>query len=663
MSQGDRRRFSLRARFLMAVFAAGLTLVVVRAAQLQVFEHAALEALARGEYLSDLRLPAVRGQVYDRHGKPLAISVDVPSVFVNPTQIVDPRAAARKLSPILGLELDLTYQKLAGDRFFVWLKRQVSPEVAAKIEALKIEGVAITKESRRFYPNREVGAQLLGFAGVDGHGLEGVEKQFDNILAGEPQVVSALRDAKGNAVLSGNLDPQRRTSGADLHLTLDLRIQHATQLAIAKAVRVSRAKGALALVLSVADAEILAMANYPDFNPNQASEATAELRRNRVVTDLFEPGSALKPFVIAAALDARAVSSQATFFCENGAMRVADHTIRDTKPHGWLSLADILAKSSNIGAAKVGQALGRDRLAASLRAFGFGERTGVALPGEVAGLLRPPESWSTVSTATISFGHGVAINALQLAAAYRVLAADGRYRTPELVRSIEWADGKIEAPPTRIERRVLNERTAQRVSGMLEKVVSADGTGLLAKVPGYRVAGKTGTAQKPDPVAGGYSADRYVAVFAGYLPAEAPRVVIVVAVDEPVDVHTGGAIAAPVFAEIGDSTMRYLGVVPSESIAAAAKPPTPVAVTPPTEGENTLVETRTASEPSRTKSAAGTVPSFLGMSARQVLTAYAELGQSLNLEMEGSGRVTQQDPPPGTRRAGIERLKLLLASQ
>ena len=661
MSQRDRRRFNLRARLLQLLFMGGLALVLVRAVKLQIFEHANLAALARGEYLRDLRLPAARGQVYDRYGKPLAISVDVPSVFVNPTSIQDPRTAARSLSPVLNLELDAVYQKLASDRMFVWLNRQVAPEVAAKVEALKIAGVGIIKESRRFYPNREVGAHLLGFAGVDGHGLEGIERQFDDVLAGEPQVVSALRDAKGNAVLSGNLDPERRTSGADLHLTLDLRVQYATQAAIEKAARASRAKGAVALVLDVPSAEILAMAAYPDFNPNQAAQIDPEIRRNRIVTDLFEPGSSMKPIVVASALEARAVSPQVTIFCENGSLRVADHTIRDTKPHGWLGLTDILAKSSNIGAAKVGQALGRERLAASLRAFGFGERTGVALPGEVAGLLRPPETWSTVSTATISFGHGVAVNALQLAAAYRVLAARGRYRQPEIVRSIERADGKVEMPPVRLERRVVSDKTAERVSLMLEKVVSADGTGLLAKVPGYRVAGKTGTAQKPDPVAGGYSADRYVAVFAGYLPAEAPRVVIVVAIDEPEDVHTGGAVAAPVFAEIGDSTMRYLGVVPSESVAGVIKP---VAAPPPAEAEGTLVEARAAPEPTQVKVAlAGSVPSFLGLSARQVLSAYTELGAGLNLEMQGSGRVVQQDPPPGAKRDGVTRLKLFLARQ
>ncbi|MBI5511902.1 MAG: transpeptidase family protein [Deltaproteobacteria bacterium] len=659
MTGHDRRRFAARGRFLAVVLFAGLALVVGRTVQLQVLEHDTLTALARGEYLSDLRLPARRGQVYDRHGKPLAISVDVPSVFANPAAVVDPRTAARRLAPVLGLDLDSVYQRLAGDRLFVWLKRQVTPEIAAQVTALHQDGVGITKESRRFYPNREVAAHLLGFVGVDGHGLEGIERIFDPDLAGEPQVVPTVRDARGKAVLKGSVDPERRTDGSDLRLTLDLRVQHSTQTELEAGVRAAHAKGGIAVVLDVGTAEVLALATVPAFNPNQAAQSDAQTRRNRAVTDLFEPGSSLKPIVVAAALEARAIEPGATLFCENGAMRVADHTIRDTKPHGWLSVADILAKSSNIGAAKIGANLGRDRLAAALRTFGFGERSGVELPGEVAGLLRPAETWSTVSTATISFGHGVAVNALQLGAAYRVLAADGRYLPPTLIQAVLRPDGAVETPPVRAERRVLAEKTAARVTGMLEKVVSADGTGLLARVPGYRVAGKTGTAQKPDPVAGGYSADRYVAVFAGYLPAEAPRVVIVVAIDEPEDVHTGGAVAAPVFASIGLSTMRFLGVVPSEGQAG----PPPAAVAPPVAAESTLVDNRPPLPAGRKVAPPGTVPSFLGMTSREVLGVYAQLGAGLNLEMVGSGRVVSQDPSPGAARAGGLRLRLNLANQ
>jgi len=344
-------------------------------------------------------------------------------------------------------------------------------------------------------------------------------------------------------------------------------------------------------------------------------------------------------------------------------MAVADRTIRDTKPHGWLSLADIIAVSSNIGAAKVGQALGRERLARSLKALGFGEKSGIPFPGESAGTLRPPESWSTVSTATVSFGHGLAVNAMQMAAAYRVLASGGRFMVPQIVLSIDRPDGRRDRPAARSERQVMRPETTRLVTAMLEKAVGTDGTGMLARVGGYRVAGKTGTAQKADPVTGGYSNDRYVAVFAGYLPADAPRVVIVVAVDEPVDVHTGGAVAAPVFAEIGDATMRYLGVVPSEAVAAAGSaPPSP---TPPPlaadELEGTLVVE--SGTPAAAGGKSGGLPSFVGLTAREALAAFVEVGGDMDVEMEGSGRVTEQDPPAGSGRSGVRRLRLVLSRQ
>ncbi len=656
MSGRDRRRFGLRARFVLGVFVASLTLVALRAAKLQIFDHQELTRLAQGEYLADLRLAPRRGQVLDRAGKPLAISVDVPSVYANPSSVRDPRVAARKLAPVLGLDLDSVYQKLASDRLFVWLKRQVTPEVATKVQALALDGIGTSKEPRRFYPNREVAAHVLGFAGLDGHGLEGIEKQFDADLAGEEQVVSALKDGKGNAVLAGHLDPDERTSGADLRLTLDLRIQHAAEAALERGVKASRAKAGMAVVLDVATAELLAMAAVPTFNPNEPTNAGSEARRNRALTDQFEPGSSMKPFVIAAALDARVITPKSTVFCENGSMRITDRTIRDTHSHGTLTLTEVLAKSSNIGAAKIGQLLGRERLAGNLRAVGFGERTGIRFPGESAGLLRSPSQWSPISTATISFGHGIAVNLLQLAAAYRVLAAKGRYLQPEFVQSLERPDGTVVKPPARLERQVFSEANTARVLTMLEQVVSSDGTGELANVAGYRVAGKTGTAQKPDPVAGGYSPDRYVAVFAGFLPVEQPRAVVVVAIDEPYGIHTGGAVAAPVFAELAQSTMHFLGVPPQATQGTLAA--TPVVAD---DNEATVVDARNDVSETAARVAAGGMPSFLGMSAREVLDAYAEFGSGLSLEMQGSGVVVQQEPPPGARKNAAGRLRLTLA--
>ncbi|MEE8409867.1 MAG: penicillin-binding protein 2, partial [Myxococcota bacterium] len=577
MDGGDRQRFNMRARLVLAMLLIGLTAAAARVAHLQINRHEQLARLAREEYLKDVRIPARRGQITDRHGRPLAQSVDVPSVFANPSQIDDPRRAARVLATKLDMNLDTVYQRLASDRLFVWLKRQVTPAMAAEIRALGLSGVDITKESRRYYPNREVGAHIVGFCGVDARGLEGIERQFDKELTGEPQVVTAIRDALGNAVLEAGVDEDGRTSGADVTLTLDLQLQHAAQVAVRRARQKHSARSAMAVVLDVETADVLAAAVAPGFNPNEASSAPADHRRNRIITDMFEPASTLKPLVVAAALDAGVIEPDSKIFCENGAMAIGSHTIHDTKAHGWLTLTGIIARSSNIGAAKIGLALGREQLADAFGAYGFGVRTGVEFPGETRGSLRDPATWSRVGTATIAFGHGVAVSLLQLAAAHRVLAAGGEYLPPRIVLSIDASNGRRRALRTRVGRRVLRVETTRRVTRMMEAAVGPDGTARRGAVAGYRVAGKTGTAQKIDPVAGGYSSDAHVAVFVGFLPAEAPRVVIAVAVDEPTGaVHGGGSVAGPVFAEIGEAAMRYLGVIPSGRLTKRAAAPVPV---------------------------------------------------------------------------------------
>ncbi len=647
MEVRDRRRLARRVRLLGAGLVAGLGLAGARAAELQLEQHDQLSRLARDQYLAEVTVPARRGQIYDRSGKALAISVDVPSVWADPSSVTDPRRAARDLAAALELDVDLVYGRLASDRLFVWLKRQVSPAEADAVRALKLAGVGITQESRRFYPNREVAAHALGFVGVDGRGLEGLERAFERELAGEPQVVETFRDARGKAVFAGELDPDRRSSGADLHLTLDVQIQHAAEQALKKHQRQTGAKSATAVVLDVPTGDILALAVQPAWNPNVAGSASPDARRNRAITDVFEPASTMKPLVVAAALDAKVLRHDAVLFCENGSLSIGSHTIRDMQPHGWLSLTGILQKSSNIGAAKTGQALGADKLHAALKAFGFGQRTGVGLPGEAAGLLHDHKSWSDVGVATMSYGHGVAVTLVQLGAAYRALAADGVYVPPRLVRSV---DGGAMARPVE-ERRVVSVEVARRVRKMLETAVGPEGTGHLAQIPGYRIAGKTGTAEKPDPVAGGYSVDRHVALFAGMLPAEAPRLVVVVALDEPQKQHMGGTVAAPIFADIAGAAARTLGIVPDQAIAAAASAPERLAAPRPVE-----------SLPPRPGPVAGpgAMPSFMGLTARQVVDRFSKVGRGLDLEMSGSGRVVRQVPEPGSERAGATRLSLVL---
>ena len=460
----------------------------------------------------------------------------------------------------------------------------------------------------------------------------------------------AVRDARGHAVLAGGLDPTQRSRGNDLYLTLDLQLQHVAQTAVERVLQTSRAKAASAIILDVASAEVLAMAAVPGFNPNQGGQEKPERRRNRVVTDIFEPGSTLKPLVLGAALDAGVIDPKTILFCENGRFAIGGHSISDTSPHDFMGLTEILAKSSNIGMAKIAQALGKEQLFRALRNFGVAQRTGVELPGEVAGVLRPFATWSDLETATIAFGQGMAVNGLQLAAIYRALAADGLFKEPRLVHHLERPDGTVIDRPSPPARRVLRPATARRLTLMLEASVAPDqGTGRLAAVQGYRVAGKTGTAQKADALTGGYSHDRYLALFAGFLPANAPRVVIVVAVDEPQTSHYGGTIAAPVFAEIGLAAMQRFGVLATSAPQVAATPatqPEPVDDVP-------VVDTPTERP--------GTMPSFLGLMSRQAVARYTELGLGRDLALRGTGRVVSQEPAAGSARPADRHVRLTLA--
>lgn len=659
-----RRQLVLRARVLLLAMLASLALVLVRSAMLQIGQHDELSRLARNQYLADVKLPAWRGDIRDRHGKTLAMTVEVPSVYANPGAVTDPRQTAHQLAKLLGEPVKPLYEKLASERYFVWLDRQVAPEVALAVSALKLPGIGITKEPRRFYPNREVAAHVLGFSGVDAKGLEGIERALDESLAGESQVIAAVRDGRGRSVLAGGIADAEVTHGADVQLTIDLTIQHALQDALTEAKRTHNAKAAMAVVLDVATAEILAMGAAPSFNPNQAADADATARKNRVLTDMFEPGSTVKPLVVAAALDAGAVHADATFFGEKGKWKVGNHTVRDDEDHGWLTLTGVLQKSSNVGMAKIALQLGQERLARALKGYGFGERSGLGMPGETPGMLRTNASWGQFGTATVAFGYGVAVNLVQLASAYRVLAADGSYRAPTLVRSIQFPGGRQAAMPSVVERRVLRADTSRRLTPMLVAASGIEGTGAKAQISGYRVAGKTGTARKLDPVTGGYSADQHLALYAGFVPAEAPRVVIVVAVDEPQGDYYGGLVAAPVFARIAETTMRELGVLPN------------VAVMPAVAGEGTQLaavaarsETtehqalREADPLDEQEATPGTIPSFVGLTAREAIRRYADLGLRAKLELDGSGVVVSQQPAPGRVGDKPTRVRLVLASR
>lgn len=648
-------RFDRRIIFLQTIFGLVAIGALTRAYHLQVNRHENFSSLSETQYLAEIKVPAWRGDILDRNGKKLATTSMVPSVCANPREVTDPILTAEKLSKLLGVDRHRLVQRLSSNKYFVWVQRQVTPKLAERVMELGLPGVRLTDELKRFYPNDHVASHVLGFTNIDGEGLEGLERGYESRLQGKPLVVNAYRNGRGKKSLAESID-EREARGSNLHLTLDLNIQEVAENAIAKAVAQFSAKSAVAVAIEVDSGDVLAMASYPSFDPSKAGKAEASHRRNRAVTDSYEPGSTMKPFVLAAALSNRTVDEQFEVFGEKGRYRVGRHTIRDTSPKEWMDLTTVIAKSSNIGIAKIGELLGREDLYATYKALGFGERTNIGLSGEIAGILRPSKRWADIELATLSFGQGMTTNILQLATSYVALASDGSFRKPRLVKQIESSDGTVIEVPRNSKARVFQPGAVAALRPMLKKAASPEGTGSAARVAGFHVAGKTGTAQKVDPVMGGYSQELYVASFAGFLPVDNPRVVIAVAVNEPQDVHTGGKVAAPVFAEIGAAAMLQLGVAPDPSalhvVSADMKT---------TKKSPDL--TRVTSALDRLKESIrpeGDLPSFKGLSLRQAVRKYADLGLSEDLQIQGTGFVRRQSPKAGTKRGKSSILTLEL---
>ena len=553
--KGLRMKLRRRIELLAALVALGFVLIALRAADLQVWQASALAKRAHAQQAKLVEIAAARGRILDRKGRVLAESAPAPSVGAFADEIA-PRDWPR-LARALGLSRAEIARKLKGRRGFVWLARQVSPAVAARVRRLHLAGVHMEQEWRRFYPLGPDAAQVLGFVGVDGHGLEGLEYRWDAWLAGKPGRKRIVRDARGRVLAEEWL--KRPIPGRDLVLSLDASLQSFAYAALAEAVEAMQARAGSVVVLSVPGREVLAMANWPSFNPNAYRRFARASFRNRAITDAFEPGSAMKPFTFAAALEAGMFGPQDRLFCERGRLQLADVVIHDDHPFGYLTLAQALARSSNICAAKVALALGKARVFATISAFGFGKKTGIELPGESAGILRRPKTWTKVDLATIAFGQGVAVTALQLAAAFAAIADGGRWQAPTIIKQAH----------ARASRRAVSAKTAQMLAAMLRLAASPEGTGARAQPAGWLVAGKTGTAQKPGP--DGYARDRYNAVFAGFAPYEHPEIVVVVRLDEPKRAIYGGVAAAPVFRRIVAHALPYLGRAPTRA-AVQARP-------------------------------------------------------------------------------------------
>ncbi len=641
-SNRRQRWFRARIAFLGVCLMSMAALVVVRAFHLQVAAGDRLREMAEGQHLRKLRVSPRRGAIYDRHGAELAVSADVDSVYANPRRLrameQNPRAVARKLARILDVDADRLEQRLSADRYFVWIERRVTPHEATRVRELDIPGVELTTESRRYYPNRHLAAHLVGFADIDGRGIEGIELAYEEALRGSDRRVEAIRDRRGHVVFADDMEDDRSMQGKNVVLTIDKAIQHIAERELALGVRTFEARGGSVVVMDPSTGEILALANYPPFNPNEPSKHPTAHRRNRALVDRFEPGSTVKPFTMAAALTAGTVKPNQSINCENGVARIGGRRLHDAHPYEWLTPTQILAHSSNIGTAKIALDLGKKDLYRAFRRFGFGEPTGIGVPGETAGILRHYRRWYDIDAATVSFGQGMSVTNVQLATAMSALANGGRLMQPMLVRRLTDGHGAtIEENKPRVRRQVVPRRIAKLVGQMLTAVTEPGGTAVEAGVDGYLVAGKTGTAQKADYVHGGYAKDKWLASFIGFLPAERPAVVISVVIDEPVIAHYGGTVAGPVFRRIAEVTLRHMGIPPEGRQAILEKKEAQhkaVAEADPAPAEEEQVE--------RGESA---VPDVRSLPLRQaVMTLHAE---SLVPEVRGSGVVVSQDPPPG----------------
>ena len=639
---------------LALVMVCGAAGLVSRAYYLQIVRHDFFYTKSLQQSRQAVEIRPERGEILDSRGNKLAISLESESVYVQPHKIVSKKKTARKLARILPFSSRQIYRKLASKKSFVWIERDVLPGQAEKIKKLHLKGVGFVKESRRFYPNRELAGQLLGFVGVDSRGLEGIEHRYDRYLQGKKNIVFLDRDARRGILDPGDLGSVEGTRGKTVMVTIDRTIQHTVEQELARAVAGSGAKRGLAMVMDVESGAVLAMSQYPFFNPNSFTSSKPYIWRNRAVVDMIEPGSTFKVFTVAAALDQGVVTPDTCFDCEQGKYRIGGRTIHDTHKHGKLNVTEIVKLSSNIGCSKIAARLGKQGLYDFLRRCGFGSRTGIDFPGEKEGMLRDWHRWRDVDLSNISFGQGVGVTPVQLMMAYAALANGGYLVKPYLVQAVVNENGwKVyEHHVASGRRRAFSPKVARQVSAMLEAVVDDDGTAPKARIPGYRVAGKTGTSQKYDSKKKKYSRKNYLASFIGFIPAPENhgKLLVYVMLDEPRTSIYGGMVAAPAFSRIGQRLLAYLNVEPSSRVMLAARESEKAAKRE--VGISTSIAPKGAKKSTLAVNT-GIMPDFSGRSVRDVLAYFGTLPGSLAIH--GSGKIMKQKPLPGKRIvAGVE---------
>jgi len=711
LGQWTRVRVGLVALFFVVV----AILLGHRAYSLQVQGAQRLRDLAEDNYRREIEIAPSRGRILDRHGKEFASTVEVNSVFGNPRVLAHVPGAADRLARVLSVDRDLLRRRLSSPKYFAWLKRRITPDEEAAVRALDFPGIHFRPEPRRFYPLRSVGATVIGFAGASGKGLAGLERVFDSTLVGDSATVQGLRDALGREILIDGLDDTSAASGADLQLTLDSYLTMEVQKALQKAVRKHDAKAATGVIMDPRTGHVLAMASVPSFNPNHPGTALQQGARNRAITDAFEPGSTMKTFTFAAALNRGKLRPSDVFDCENGRMKVGRHTIRDTHPLGRATAAEVYRQSSNIGTVKIARRLERQDLYDTLVDFGFGRRTGVAVSGERDGIIWPVRKWSEIGFANMAFGQGLTATPLQITAGFAAVAAGGIYRPPRLAWKLIRPDGRQEllpyVPPKQAShhhqqpeaqseadphaeaeapgaggggahgsdaqrlsghsagaRRVMAPEAARTLLDIMAGVPSADGTARKAALAGYKIAGKTGTAQK---VANGrYDKTKWFSSFVGILPANDPEVVIGVFVDEPWPEHLGGLVAAPAFAEIAESVVKYLNIPPSEPVAADERSAALEAPSAITEGPGSDVYILALSDEEffpideevsdgaeRSEPTLIEVPNVVGLTLGQALATARTAG--LRLVPQGSGVARRQEPGAGQQVSAGANLRVM----
>lgn len=619
----------------------------LRAAYLQFFPNDRLDARQSRLFQTVVNLQARRGAITDREGREMAMSSVVYSLYADPKIIENRKKVAKDVSKILDISSDVVFSKIKDkNRRFVWIERMLDKDKADAIKALDVRGLSFVEEYKRIYPNENLLSQTIGFIGSEGQGLEGIERLFDSQLKGNNRKISVRRDARGRPLLADGLVFAENPDGDDIRLTIDSELQFSLESELKNAIETFEAESAVGVVMDAKTSEVLALVSAPSFDVNKANSTPANIRRNRVVTDAFEPGSTMKSIVIAAALREKLLTPKTKYFCENGTYKIGKRTIKEAESHekfGDMTVTEILQVSSNIGTTKIGFQLGDDKLRQALLDFGFGVKTGVDLPGEARGIVQELP-WHQHLLSNISFGHGISATPLQIANAYAAIANGGVLNSPYIVSAVRNGEtGELKENKPRPIRRVLTEEQALQMREMLMAVTEGKGTGKNAKVPGYLVAGKTGTAQKVNPNGRGYLPGAYISSFAGFIPANDPKYVIYVAIDSAKKSYYGGAVAAPIFSRIASYAVRKKGVAP-QILGDVDVDASKGGRSPASKG---VVKNSVKTAEFKVESVKlSVVPDLKGLTGREVLRRF--IGQDVKLNMVGSGKVSNVYPAAGS---------------